>query len=80
MFLVRRHALDALHIDDWGDEVRCRNISARQANHLAAREQRPVVLRLLRRAVLAMDVDEGGHCITLFADFTILFGGVATRL
>ena len=28
---------------------------------LAAGEQRPVVLRLIRRAVLAVDVDEGGN-------------------
>ena len=31
-----------------------------EADYLAARQQRPVVLRLFRRAVLAVDVDEGG--------------------
>lgn len=105
MLLVQRHALDALQIDDGGDEVRCRNVPACQrthrvkrpdairndadapspafrqaveilrelalrlprrlrlvieADHLAAGKQRPIMLRLLRRAVLAVDVDEGG--------------------
>ena len=127
MLLVQPHALDALQIDDGGDEVRCRNAPVRQrahrvecpdavrndadapgalvtrarrstaaggsvsaaesveilrelalrlprrlrlvieADHLAAREQRPVVLRLVRRAVLAVDVDEGGgHRLNFF--------------
>lgn len=33
MLLVQRHALDALQIDDGGDEVRCRNVLARQRAH-----------------------------------------------
>ena len=37
-----------------------------EAYHLAAREQRAVVLSLLRRAVLAVDVDEGGGHRILF--------------
>ena len=82
MLLVERHALNALQIDDGGDEIRCRELPLRlprrlrlviEADYLAAREQRPVVLRLLRRAVLAMDVDEGG--IYLFPDAEIINSG-----
>ena len=42
MLLVQRHALDALHIDDGGDEVRCRNAPARQRAH---RVERPDTVR-----------------------------------
>ena len=124
MLLVQRHALDALHVDDGGDEIRCRNVPARQrahrverpnavrndadapapalrnaveilrelalrlprrprlvieAYHLAAWQQRPVVLRLLRRAVLAVDIDEGGgHRLNFFKSqrLQILVGAI----
>ena len=102
MLLVQRNALDALQIDDGGDEIRYRNTPARQrahrvecpdavgndadapapalrqaveifrklalrlprrlrlvieADHLAARKQRPEVLRLIR-SVRTLDVDD----------------------
>ena len=110
MLLVQRHALDAFQIDDGRDEIRCRNVPARErahrverpdavrddadapayalrqpveklrelalrlprrlrpvieADYLAAGEQRPVVLCLFWRAVLAVDVDEGTRLIHL---------------
>ena len=43
-----------------------------EAYHLAAREQRAVVLSLLRRAVLAVDVDEGGG-IGFYSSISLIF-------